>query len=403
MSDARLFSSSCGVQVIDLPEIPPSVDISELGKDLRLLTPSECARINALHLPDGRYSKHDERINTKHTVFVINGVLYAVFRGEIGQGAYGRVKPSQNMQTGKWDVCKIIYDNIHDEAHYLHKMGLLAVVGDANQNVILHAPTKHIESRKNPETTSIFMRYIPGKLLRDLRCSKSSAYELVQHCMQLINMIKTHSNKRVVHNDLHQGNIIYNFIENKMDSIDFGEADDNIEGSSGDLSSVFSYICGYVHGNIWLRRNLYQYLFSKSPDIFSTSNLNIAEYCDEMLNHLSNLCISMPESEKTYHIGLVDINDCKQGKVNIPKLEHCSEVWFVDTNNKATLRDYVNARQLLQRQRICIGNKVFKHASLAVVSKHVIDMCEARHPGCCVIINDGQRHDQTEGQFNRFF
>jgi hypothetical protein len=171
-----------------------------------------------------------------------------------------------------------------------------------------------------------------------------------------------------------------------MYPIDFGEAHNVVDDPRIDLKLMLSYISDYARQNQWLKSHLSKYLFNKIGELSSKRYTNLIDYCDEMLKHLSDLCISMPESEKKYRIGLVDINDCKQGKVNAAQLDRCSEVWFVDTNNNATLRDYVNARQHLQRQKICIGNKVFKHPSLAILSKHVTDICEARHPGCSVIL-----------------
>jgi tRNA A-37 threonylcarbamoyl transferase component Bud32 len=298
------------------------------------------------------------------------------------------------MQTGAWGAYKILKNtdenaNFDVEVNYLNRMGLL------EQNRIIHYKSKkHFAFYPPRKTASCIMHYIPGDLLHNVQFNSVSPHQAVQYISQLINLVKNLFNKGIVHGDLHGDNVIYNFIENKMYPIDFGESNDVIGDYSNDLHVMLWRICEIVSKNSELKSHLYEYLWEKRGQSSQAYNINIIDYCDEILDHLADVSNAMLESERIYHIGLVDINDCKPDKDKITQLAQCSEVWLVDTGNSATLRDSARARQYLQRKNIRVGNKVFKHSSFAVLNQHVVDMCEARHPGCCVITNDHQRRYQ---------
>jgi hypothetical protein len=129
---------------ITIPFVPPTVDLYDLHSNGMLMNPDaineakktlkeKYSKINqdAKHeekypmnsgdlagVPDDRYTK--KNIKTPYSIAVINGQMYAIYKGAkkrkaLGAGAFGKVKLAQNLETGEWAVLKVIKHNPSDD------------------------------------------------------------------------------------------------------------------------------------------------------------------------------------------------------------------------------------------------------------------------------------------------
>ncbi len=379
LSHGVLFSNTNAVEEITLPDIPPCVDLDDLDKDLNSLPADEVARLNAMHLPDGRYSK--KTLNTKTTIAVINGVIHAIHKYEIGHGAFGAVKASRNTQTNSWEACKISTPDMYTthECKMLEKANLLAVKGNYKKNKLYHQSEEFSHSK-----TSIFMHYVRGDILENTYFKHRPAHQIIKLIIQLLNLTKNLLKQGMIHKDLNKKNIIYDYLDNTLHAIDFGISRLVYDDAFTDLIRILGHIRGYCELNPWLKDNLLPYVnvVAKSYDDGNSTAHEVENVCAKLIDKLSSLTTLLPEDEKKYIIGIIDISDYLNGTNSIYKLSTFSEVWLIDKKNEATKLDYINCRQRFQNNNVWIGNIVFKHSSLAKLQLRLIEFFQIRYPDC---------------------
>jgi hypothetical protein len=235
--------------IIKLPAIPPVVELNHLQIEPTprpmLLRQTQIEQIkHALRdAPDGKYSKKRELlalgIKSDYSVLKVNNQLYALYLGEkhdklLGAGKCGKVKLAQNIETGEWVAVKIqVAKYKPNPKAYEFEQQCVREITEHEDAILknMHASYGTLE-RHSPSKgfqTLMVMKLVQGKtienylnylLLHHRTLSLHTALDLALKIGDA--MHRLHTEYKVVHRDMHWGNIMFNPKNGKIKLIDFG-------------------------------------------------------------------------------------------------------------------------------------------------------------------------------------
>lgn len=137
---------------------------------------------------------------------------YAIYNHELGKGSYSRVLLAKNIKTLEWLAVKIQpYSDPEDIQHEIKQLSLL---GDYRDDTIV--------TDQKQKTHYLFMRLAQGtaveKLYEDkLQHSTEEPFNIIISSFYALQELHQ---KNIVHNDIHEGNLIYNPSNKKSQWID---------------------------------------------------------------------------------------------------------------------------------------------------------------------------------------
>lgn len=396
-SHQQTISHHTRVNVVQLPLIPTPIQLEDLDANFRLISKEEHERLLTLNLPDSHICKKVS--GCKYVLIKIDGELHAVYFGKhlLGRGMHGKVKLAQNVQTGKWEACKIVYSGWpEDLSKPDHESRMLELAGNLIHTDENHTPLQlrnHLSKNKLYKTV-YFTELALGKELKYINHFPAhyfSAIEYLEVSMKFINKLKALHLSYIAHRDLNNGNIMYNTLTRQLTLIDYGNARSNAQADeiAFDLELLLGQLQIMLRNNIWLDKHadptLY-FLYNTVEEI----EKNTTEYAyqlieplyDRLIDELTALKAKLPRSEKTYQIGLLDIGDFDAAAIDVGNLRQYSEIWLVDRRNTGTMNDYLKCRQQLEKNHLVVGDKVFKHPSRLGLNYHVTRMLRERFKDC---------------------
>ncbi len=129
---------------------------------------------------------------------------YAIYQTILGKGSYSKVQLAKNMNTGESLAVKIqSYKSKEEEDDLKHEVKQLKNVGHYSDS---------FDDRKN-KNFYLFSRLAPGDSIEKLYLNASS-YDSKEVCHMILSAwyaLKEIHDRGVVHNDVHEGNLVYNF------------------------------------------------------------------------------------------------------------------------------------------------------------------------------------------------
>lgn len=341
-SQKRTVTQLTDVDIIDLPFIPPQVNINDLDPNLRLIP------------------------KNKSDVFIVNNEPHVIYSGEHTIAKNGRtiVRVAQNINTGKWEVCKFIDPRMFNQTE-------IDVLQKMNQFIA--------------QVDSMFLiKYTPGVRLDNI-LTKSNHYhttsEYLEIASQLLSSLQTLHHKDFAHRDLHGGNILYDLPTHKLSIIDFGRAEytKDIFAKKTDLQRVMWHLQTCLRKSRWLKQHAtstFKDTYTQINHIYSQHDLDA--YYIKLRKKLRFLKNHLPQDEMSCRIGLLDISELQLHEVNLEKLKTYSAIWLTDQSHSACLSDLLQYRQLLCGLGLCVGHKVVKHAERWGLKYHTIKIIRER-------------------------
>ncbi len=168
------------------------------------------------------------------------GTPYAIFRGILGKGAFGKVKLVQNLQTKEFAVVKVCTQNCEKEGSFLKKRNLLR-------------GKQERDNKKGGKKYYLFIDLLPGitvydfynllSLSKEELTDKQQAQLLVALLKAAVKLMKAD----IRHTDLHAGNVLIDPLTWRANIVDFGLVQD-LSGEqnkdvfySGNLQSVLCF------------------------------------------------------------------------------------------------------------------------------------------------------------------
>jgi len=226
-------------EIVTIDFIPPQVDIKHLHDNGKLLSQSEVEAILNLNLKEEkRYKKTDIEMITKdkgiknsdYSISYVNGEYYAIYFGRkkgkhIGEGLVGVVKVAQNIKTGKWVAFKKVikkqdlYQNIKESL-------ALEQIGKLKGCYLQECKTL------NKQKFEIFMSYETGDLLNSVYLKKIATIKRLNIVLQTLIAVRALHKLAILHDDVHQFNIICDNINDQVNLIDFDRAQLNVTEKS---------------------------------------------------------------------------------------------------------------------------------------------------------------------------
>jgi predicted Ser/Thr protein kinase len=375
------------VAIIDLPHLPPAVDLNDLDDRNHLIARDDYIKLVANHLPDGHICKPNS--GSKFTLACQDGELHPIYK-EVGKGYYGKVKLAQNEETGSWEVAKISGSKkqFQNECSMLAKTNLAIFSGKSHQLLA----NSHFSTKKKANIYTLLMKYVSGVTFLDLLYGKRQLPPSMWIDIAIAfveEIIKLHK-ESIIHNDLHEGNIMYDYLTKEIYLIDFGNAHNkkcnadfctDIASIQLHLNCIFALAKIKYAALVRIIANVRRatYYSDVSSHLIAPSLNDVVALLHDMKSHLSS-------EQKTVNIAVVDVAaaEFKVGMAQISWLlipiQSCAEVWFIDTGVSASEKYYVELRQYLERHKIFVGDKVFKHPSAEKCASSLHDVLKERHP-----------------------
>ncbi|HEV2523609.1 MAG TPA: protein kinase, partial [Gammaproteobacteria bacterium] len=137
---------------------------------------------------------------------------YAIYNHELGKGSYSRVLLAKNIKTLEWLAVKIQpYSDPEDIQHEIKQLSLL---GDYRDDTIV--------TDQKQKTHYLFMRLTQGTAVEKLYEDnlQHSTEELFNIIISSFYALQALHQKNIVHNDIHEGNLIYNPSNKKSQWVD---------------------------------------------------------------------------------------------------------------------------------------------------------------------------------------
>lgn len=137
---------------------------------------------------------------------------YRIYDHTLGKGSYSRVSLAQNIKTLEWLAVKI--QPYSEPADIQHEIKHLSLLGEYRGDTILTAQKQKIHY--------LFMRLANGIAVEKLY-EKNLSYsteELFDIILSSFYALQTLHQKNIVHNDIHEGNLIYNLSSKKSQWVD---------------------------------------------------------------------------------------------------------------------------------------------------------------------------------------
>lgn len=392
-----------GNNIISIPHTPPKVDLNDLDENGMLLPPAEVARIMSLHLPDGHH--HKSETNCKYSLFVKDGECYAIYYGmkhnhHLGAGAFGKVKLAQNILTGKWAAEKIarssasnysefpqsgfmnpatnknsLFMKDNGESSNQFKLDMLKdfsevdflkraqMLTETNSTHKVFCFNRYSKKTYYNMVNDFLMKYIPGvELDTFIKKPKSFPPSLyIKIAIDLISQLKFLHSKNICHQDLHNGNIIFDFQQCKMHIIDLGNAC-NIASSQSDIS----YMCDHIKSltDIDMARKL----TSESLNIYSVNSIPIL---DSMIASLQEKLMQIDKRDDFMSIGVIDLNNYRKNFPSslitpdlIYKLNNYAYIIMIDSSAENNKSCFAAAQQALQLENIFVYDKAIANTTI---------------------------------------
>tara|TARA_R110000868_G_scaffold325385_4_gene586166 strand:- start:752 stop:2830 length:2079 start_codon:yes stop_codon:yes gene_type:complete len=257
VSKVNQLSSSQKIKEIVMPSVHVNVKLNDLNQDGRLLTKPQVEEVikkvsairdtsqyahlkkkdvfNRVSLSYAQRFKKSE-LQSNYGVIVFEDNYYAVYRGvkqdcHLGSGGFGYAKLVQNIETGEWAVLKLSAPRAKGSHEYemLDRLGL--AVGQLERVASLGSEYVKAQQREHPSfymlsQHNMVMKLAPGQSLQSLRAAnkKLTDIQLLQVIVATLKAYEVLQKKNIIHGDLSDNNIFYDFIANKATVIDFGNA-----------------------------------------------------------------------------------------------------------------------------------------------------------------------------------
>jgi serine/threonine protein kinase len=283
---------------------PPKEALSDIQPNGKLLTDEQIATLKTMELKEGRHSKHD--INLPYSIIKQDNDYFAIYKGKkhgksLGEGAFGKVKLAQNLNSGEWIALKI-------------EPAILEYIPVIETEIKMLAKLKRLKAtafiRKKPgkiEKYNILMEYAPGTNLYDFLMSRRDAANpldpvlLIDIVIMTLKAIHEMHMQDILHRDIKLENIMYDPATNIVKSIDVGSA----RTATRTAGSLF-FLSDRLEGSInYLAPECLRTLpvvYSEKTDVYALGRI--------ILEILGLIEIITPEKDEWTHI--TDFNCSKE-------------------------------------------------------------------------------------------
>lgn len=315
LSHGRIIARLSNIDIINLPFIPPQIELDDLDDNLRLIP---------------------------HDRLDINHQTHAIYTSQRTIAKNGRtiIRLAQHIESGAWEVCKSI-DNA-----MLNPVEAEALT--QTQQLIAHIDALFL------------MKYVPGVRLDSIlsltNTFSSSTY--LDIASQLLRSLQTLHNKNFAHRDLHGGNILYDINTHELTIIDFGRAvcTQDVQMKIKDLQRMLWHLQACMRKTVWLKQHaavIFRDTYSRLNVIDNHHGLNLFyHYLQRKLRSL-RCHYSIPYEYKP-EIVLVDVSEVYLYGSHA----FARDVCLTDKSGKASIRDLLEARQYLQKLGMVVSGKV---------------------------------------------
>ncbi|MDX1901763.1 MAG: serine/threonine-protein kinase [Gammaproteobacteria bacterium] len=242
---------------LTIPDIPDQVDLGDLDwtqTPPRLLTLDHLLKLkkyrqNHLLPANERVSKHElkNQIDDKEINYSVAFITFeddrehcfAYYKGRkhrkhLDGGDQGIVKWIQDQDTGEWYLVKVHEDYEERETHILKHLGIFS------------EGYHHFSQQNHKNMYHQIMKFVRGKTIFDWYSVKNfknkiSDQVFIHFFIHYMEAILETTNKGVIHNDAHPGNVIYNFSTREATLIDFGRASMGCVLNHNDIKETIYY------------------------------------------------------------------------------------------------------------------------------------------------------------------
>lgn len=327
------------IKTLTIPHLPPSVDIEDIKSNFKLFSDNEVELIKELKLNDGRHSKHD--VGLKYTLMNKDGEYYAIYKGfkykkQLGDGAQGRVKLAQNLRTADWYAIKI--GASHKEALCLDKLDQLAK-SQAHGEWLFFSKFRPTWWEVTGKQEAI-LSYLPGVSfigLKHLKCNMPNLLRM-NICIAMIKEVIRINKMGICHDDLFEGNMMYNPSLQQVHLIDFGRAkrsDDRIDDMEDLLLSLRA--CG----------------------LLSFEDSMVLSRCEDMIGVAEDIKASMSDIERVLQMAVLNVDDLdkiKDDPKKMKELQYYTQVILVDNRSDRDIFEYMKCQHFLEKNSIYVAN-----------------------------------------------
>lgn len=396
-----------------------------------------------------------KKFNADYNVVSVRGNnqrhFFAIYKGSregksLGEGAFGKVKLAQDIETGKWYALKIL--NALDQYGEVEKDIVHSAITE-KERINTAGDTAYILTRCNLDTKDstklksqglIIMDLAHGKRLGDIPHNKLSSHKWLQLAANSAKALKKLHNKGLYHRDIKPSNLIANLLTGEVRPVDFGLATsfrDNKRTDNSVRDDVTKGTPGYIAPELNNKEKYYTEktevfalgktianmlgLTDKDVNILDKDNpaleknqcIKEKEVRDVLIDYLKKMTAHDPndrpslneamvffeEIQKLYNVsqtpvkntGVFDINEYEscskeKRKAMVKALKCCDEVFVIDTGTH-TRKQYIDFRSNLEKAGVPVSNKLFQ-------GKNVVD-----------VLNDIPQHmkDKDEERVRNYF
>ncbi|MBX3709637.1 MAG: protein kinase [Gammaproteobacteria bacterium] len=226
-----------------VPFVHPKVDIGDLQDNGKLYSDEEIknfkhhAKVNTIDSsrnPVVRFQKNQLGENQKYPITVVDGEMYAIYKGvkqkkALGRGSFGKTKLMQNLETGEWVVLKVI--KVNDLKYFQDK---LASARQEERNLTnLHNNTQikmyereYLDSNDNTQIQfEIIMPLAHGATVEAIaKNRKMPTINWLMMCKSIIAASQRVIDAKMLHRDYKGENMLYDPVTNITTPIDLGLA-----------------------------------------------------------------------------------------------------------------------------------------------------------------------------------
>ena len=352
--------------IVNIPYIPPLVDLQDIYPNNMLLPPEEIARLRTLNLKEGMNCKKET--GCKYDIIFKDEELYAMYLGrkhvkQLGQGAFGVVKYAQNLQTGTWVVRKLSINNNPDiEKNEADKLKLVNMLIETKNHFCMSFfdNSQRISHKRN----ELIIKNIPGIELYDLIGLRSQYFSIYMKLQLSINLAKKLLNlhmQNISHYDLHDGNILFNPTKNEMEIIDYGNSSsENDGGFHSDRSDLIGHIESLISYINYSDLNIIDFTIDNDPAYSLKKREASIIILQRIIQYLENEKNKIPLDQRIFNVALLDIGSGKT--YDIINLKKFPIVILVDSSNgNYTDTLFRNVKHDLEKAQVFVYDKAISH------------------------------------------